>query len=314
MGSTMKVSMIALFCLLAQTPLDRAFAQASERCLADAATLTSGAVADDRTQGEAYVHIQGCPAAVRGPALSRALERRRTIDRYDDEQAAIFAFATRDVPVFNTLLTLSTDPSASSAARISSVLTLLAMVDTLLGGSDTESFLRSREGSACIVAGPPSTRPLGGGPLPADSMRRVYATFLALERSPTTEVSTRSAAHCALNLLRIRRLGAWSTLAPFRHDDISLSYVCDNLFRLTNRSRYSYLAAMYVGDGSKPRALTINGTLGKSAQVEMVFPAGSGGPVELIVDYTDRYAAANGHHPCSQPAPSSRAKRPPTAK
>jgi hypothetical protein len=298
-----RVAAIGGLALLAQLAGGGAlFAQASEPCHAQALILRSGAADDARSQGEAYVRVQACPAAIRGPALGQALERRKDLRDFNDERGRAFRHATRDVPVFNTLLGMATDRSASSTARVVAIVTLLAMVDTVNGHSSVESFLTYREGHYCVVAGSPLPDLLTGGPLPADSTMRVYATLLALERSRGTEATVRSAAHCALNVLRMQQRGVGATLAPFNAGDIRMSYLCDNQYRVTNRSRFSYLGAIRTGN-APPHGINIAGTHGKTDEAETRFVAGSDGPVQIVIDNTDTYSAPNTHRSCRDGTP-----------
>jgi hypothetical protein len=287
---------MALLTLLALIAVSRSLlAQRADDCASYAATLRGGALTQTDSQSRAYAGIQRCAAATRATGISAALERRRTLGRLDDLQTEAFAFATRDPRVFDQLILMAGDPAVSPTSRVLAIATLLAMVDTHTG-MPLEYFVRHREGDFCVAGGSPVAHPAFGGPLPADSTPRVIATLAPLERSRSTEPSVRSAAHCAMNVLRLASLGQTAPLAPFTSTDLTVSYVCGSRFRVINRSAFTVLAAVYTSRAAPPVALRIAGARGGAGH-ETLFNGGPDGPVRLVVDDV-AYTAANAHQPC----------------
>ena len=92
-------------------------AQQEVDCAALATTLATGALQDIRAQEHAYTNIQLCPVAARATGMSRALERRKYVASFNDLNTEVFALVTRDKPVFDALVHMSGDRSASSTAH-----------------------------------------------------------------------------------------------------------------------------------------------------------------------------------------------------
>ena len=276
----------------------RLFAQEHLECTSWAATLAAGSLADTRSQERAYTRIQDCPSAIRGQAISRALERRSNVTSFNDLSTEVFALATRDEPVFRALLRMSDDRTASPTARVLAIATLLAMVDTHVG-VNLDHFTRTREGEACITGGSPVHPVSIGGPLATDSTRQVVATFLRLERSRSTDPAVRSAANCAMNVLRQRELGQVAEIAPFERSVLAVRYKCGSNFVVTNRSPFTYLAVVRIPGAPRPRVLVIQGTRGKRATRETMFEGGAAASVDLVVDDVT-YTLSNGHQGCAR--------------
>lgn len=271
-------------------------AQGTADCASYAATLRSGALAQTDSQAGAYAGIQACAAPLRAAGIGAALDRRRSLERFDGLQAEAFAFATRDPQVFDLLTRMAGDPAVSPTSRVLAIASLLAMVDTH-NGMSFEYFIRQREGDFCVAGGSPVAHPRYGGPLPADSTRRVVAALVPLERSRSTEPSVRSAAHCAMNVLRLASLGQTAPMAPFSSTDLTVTYVCGSLFRVTNRSAFTVLGAVYASDAKRPMALNIRGTHGRVRSTETLFDGGTGTSTRLAVDDV-LYTAVNTHRKC----------------
>lgn len=271
-------------------------AQQEVDCAALATTLATGALQDIRAQEHAYTNIQLCPVAARATGMSRALERRKYVASFNDLNTEVFALVTRDKPVFDALVHMSGDRSASSTARVLAIATLLAMVDAHRGVR-LEEFTKYREGQACVAVGSPVQPPTIGGPLAPDSTERVVEALRSLERSRSTEPAVRSAANCALNVIRFRELGQVAEIAPFATSDIVLRYKCRASFVVTNRSPFSYLATVRVPGGVRPEVLIIQGTRGKRASQDTMFEGASSGSVELVIDDV-RYTASSSNRPC----------------
>jgi hypothetical protein len=274
-------------------------AQTGGTCATRAATLSSGSLTEADSQARAYAGIQTCPAAIRDQAMAHALDRRRNLASFAELGAEAFAFATRDRAVFAQLVTMSGDRTASPAARAAAVMMLLTMVDTGGGHSDLDYFVKQREGDFCIAVGSPFGRRLVGGPLDPDSTRRVVAALVPLERSSSTEPAVRSAAHCALNVLRKRELGAFAMLAPFNSGDITVTYACGTFFRVRNRSRFTYLAAIRIPGVTRPVPLFIKGTDRNATNADTYYDAGARGTVQLDIDNAAAYTAASTHQKCA---------------
>jgi hypothetical protein len=173
----------------------------SDACAAYAATLASGALVGSDSQDRALYGIHSCPAAVRGPALAAAFQRRRRMAYIFLHQGGAFLAATRDPVVFRTLVDIVDDGSASPAARATSIMVLLAMIDTVRGPTNTDVFMRP-SGEYCFAYSTPITPSLPFGPLPRDSARAVLSALIPLARSSSTDSTVRATANCALVVLR----------------------------------------------------------------------------------------------------------------
>jgi hypothetical protein len=138
-----------------------------------------------------------------------------------------------------------------------------------------------------------------GGPLAPDSTRVVSATLVSLERSRAAPPEVRSAAHCAMNVLRMRDLGQPAHLAPFSTSDLTVTYVCGSQFRVTNRSPFSYLAAVRVPGVVRPTVLNVQGTRGETATRETLFEGGTAQSVQLVIDDVT-YTVSNAHQGCGR--------------
>jgi hypothetical protein len=276
-------------------------AQSSAECARLAMTLTAGSLARPDSQARAYSDIHRCPAAVRGRALAQAFDRRRQVDGLHDPRLAVFALASRDQAVFDQLQSMSGDESAAPAARVMAIAALLAMIDKGPPGASLEALTRYREGGTCFISGSPIRRAVSGGPLPTDSVRRVFRTLQKLERSRATEPMVRSAAHCALNVVRLRELGVLGALVPFSPGDLTVSHRCGNTFIIRNRSPFPYVAAIGIVGSTRRVGITIEGTRGSKSEAETWYDAGADGSVELIIDGEARYTAANSGKSCAPP-------------
>lgn len=295
----MRCRFIALFSFaaleFAAVPLA---AQEELHCASWAATLASGSLDETRAQEIAYTRIGLCPASIRGEALSQALERRKYVTSFNDLSTEVFALASRDQPVFDALIRMSHDRTATATARVLAIATLLAMVDTH-EGARLDRFMQYREGEACPAGGSPVDVSGIGGPLAPDSTRRVIEVLRSLERSRSTDPAVRSAANCALNVLRLRDLGNVAEIAPFSASDLTFRYRCGSFFIVTNRSPFSYLATVRAPGGEHPRALTIQGTRGRRASETTMFEGVKSGSVELVVDDVT-YTASSSNRSCAR--------------
>ena len=273
-------------------------AQQDAECASYANALSVGALSQPDSQSRAYVGIQMCPAQIRAAGISAALDRRSALYSFDDPKTEAFAFATRDEAVFDLLARMTGDRTATPISRVLAIATLLAMVDKYPGPA-LEYFVKFRDGDVCAAGGSPIARATAGGPLPPDSTRRVVATLAPLERSRSTDPAVRSAAHCALNVLRLRELRQFAQLGPLSPDDLTLAYVCGSEFRVTSRSPFKVLAAMHVPGATRPVALSIQGTRGRSASMETLINGGTAARVRLVVDDVT-YTATNEHRKCAR--------------
>jgi hypothetical protein len=293
-----RLSISSLFIVLLECAGSPLLAQQRMDCSSWATTLTSGVLARADSQQRAYAGIQACPATIRGQAISRALERRKIVTSYHDLTAEAFAFATRDPAVFDMLVRMSHDPTATPTARVLAIAALLAMVDTH-PGMQLDYFVRHREGEACIAGGSPVRPPAAGGPLAPDSIHRVYATLLPLERSRSTDPEVRSAANCALNVLRQHHIGQVAEIAPFEASNLTVRYKCGSSFVVTNRAPFSYLAAVRVPGTARLKALVVRGTRGHSSSQDTMFEGGDASSVDLVVDDVT-YTTPNWHRACGR--------------
>jgi hypothetical protein len=273
-------------------------AQSSAECTLYATTLASGGLVRADSQARAYAGIQRCPAALRGQAIAQAIARRRQVGSLADHQTELFAFASRDQPVFDQLASLSSDRSATPVARVLAIATVLRMVDAGPPGAGFEVLTRFREGGTCFISGSPISRVPAGARLSADSVQRALRTFQDLERSRSAEPSVRSAAHCAANVLRLRELGVLGVLAPLNTSDLAISHDCDNRFSIRNRSEFPYAVSIGVAGSTRRAGLLVEGTRGKKAEVVTLYDPGSGGSVEMTVDDVAKYTAANSRRSC----------------
>src|SRR5690242_8988016 len=151
--SAITLGVVAIGCLSVSVP-----AQQKLDCEMWASTLAAGSLARPDSQQRAYAGIQVCHPSTRGQGIRSALERRKTVTNWHDVTSEAFAFATRDPEVFDALLRMTHDRSATSSARVLAIGTLLAMVDTH-SGMQLDHFVKSREGEACVTGGSPVQSP-----------------------------------------------------------------------------------------------------------------------------------------------------------
>jgi hypothetical protein len=102
-----------------------------------------------------------------------------------------------------------------------------------------------------------------------------------------------------MNVLRIRELGQPATLAPFNASDLTVAYVCGSQFRVTNRSPFTYLAAVRVPGAARPAVLNVRGTRGETTTEKTLFDGGAAASVQLVIDDVT-YTVPNGHRECGR--------------
>jgi len=264
-----------------------------EQCLQTIAALDAGAQHPDYV--EAMSAINTCPRNG-PPAVARWWDRARDLPEAELVRLGYNSSYMRDQRVLDAALRAARDPGRGDEVRLEALATLTSFA--------SEKNEVSREGLRVVQPSwwmPPGlgrcthcAGVVGPVPLATDARRTILVTFRDLAASDPSPVVRRAALY-----LRQGMFDGYPDDTPLPAGTITLTYICDNHFRVRNRENVVPLLDYDVYGTTEKNGILGHARKGEEAYGETYFSTVNTGTVRLFHRGVLLQTRANGRKPCN---------------